>query len=1081
MLAVIFGFQLVAQKKNSKAPATVSKPAADQDSLLSENFRTVKFRCIGPYRGGRSVTSTGVKGNPLLYYMGTTGGGVWKTENAGASWKNISDGYFNTGSVGAVAVSESDPNVVFVGMGEHAPRGVMTSYGDGIYKSTDAGKTWKHIGLEQTRHISWIRIHPSNPDIVYVGAQGAIYGPNPDRGVYKSTDGGATWRKVLYVNDSTGCADLDMDMNNPRILYAAMWDYQRKPWEMRSGGKGSGLYKSTDGGETWKKLENGIPIELGKMSIAVSRANSNKVFALIESDTQKELGGLFVSNDGGDSFDRISKDHRLTQRAWYYIEVFADPQNENTVYVLNSPGLKSTDGGKSWTNIRGTHGDFHQLWINPANSQNMIISNDGGAAVTFNGGANWSTQANQPTAQFYRVNADNLFPYNIYGGQQDNSSVKIASKSPSGYSITERDWTYTAGGESAFLAFNPDSPNLVMGGSYQGTIDLLDVNAKEDKPIMAAPIQYQALKPKDMKYRFNWNAPIVYSMHEPNTFYHGANVLLKTSNGGKTWSPISGDLTRNDSSKQGMSGTPYTNEGAGGENYGTLAYVAESKLEKGVIYTGSDDGYVQLTKDGGATWTNITPAGLQESIINCIEVSPHDKATVYIAATAYKFNNLEPLLFKSNDYGKTWTKIVNGIAKDAFTRCIREDTERKGLLFAGTETGLCVSWNEGANWQQLQLGLPITPVTDLKIHKGDLLAATMGRAFWVLDDLHMLRQYNANDSLDAFVMYKPEDAMRVSGRSMLDNVDDDTKASAVGPAGTGDGVNAATGAVIYYRLPAAFKEGDTLTLDVIDGEGLVVRSYSSKADPLFVSYSGGPSADPLLPPKPGLNRFVWDLRYATMKGVPNVFIEGDFSGRKVAPGAYLLRLRMGKLERTAPVRVLPHPMIKATKAEYVEQQAWQKKVEDKVNQMHYAVLDMRSVRKQIAEIKGLTKDDSTYKEINLKGQAIIDKLTKWEDEIVQNKAESNDDIINYVNKLSADFIFLHGEMDCNIPYVTDGQKQRFEDLHEQWEELEEELKGIISTDIAEYNKMFAAKNAGRIIIPNSGRSSKVLSVEEDDD
>ncbi|HSR38521.1 MAG TPA: hypothetical protein VLL95_06360, partial [Phnomibacter sp.] len=578
-------------------------------------------------------------------------------------------------------VSESDPNVLYVGMGEHALRGVMTSYGDGVYKSTDAGKTWKHVGLKETQQISWIRIHPSNPDIVYVAAQGALHGPNPDRGVFKSTDGGATWKKVLYVNDNTGCADLDIDVSNPRILYAAMWDHQRLPWEVRSGGPGCGLYKSTDGGDTWNKLENGIPKELGKMSVSISRSNPQKVYALIESDWNKEKGGLYVSNDAGSSFSQVSKDHRLTQRAWYYVEVFADPQNENTVYVLNSPGLKSIDGGKTWTNIRGTHGDYHQLWINPNNNQNQVIANDGGAAVTFNGGANWTTQNNQPTAQFYRISVDNLWPYNVYAGQQDNTSVKVASSNPSGYGLSEREWSYSAGGESAFLAFDPNNPKYVMGGSYQGTIEWLDVDAKEGRGVMVAPIQYQALQPKHMKYRFNWNAPIIYSQHEPNAFYHAGNLLFKTTDGGKSWKSVSPDLTRNDKSKQGTSGTPFTNEGAGGENYGTIAYVTESKHEKDLIYTGSDDGQVHVTKDGGANWTNITPPSLEECLINCIEVSPHDKAAVYVAATAYKFNNKQPMLYKSNDYGKTWTKIVSGIPDGAYTRCIREDEEKRGLLF----------------------------------------------------------------------------------------------------------------------------------------------------------------------------------------------------------------------------------------------------------------------------------------------------------------------------------------------------------------------------------------------------------------
>ena len=621
LLFSIFIMQLNAQQKPGKKketqPLQTISSAAESDSTL----RNLKWRNIGPFRGGRSVTSTGVVGDPLVYYMGTTGGGVWKTSDAGGTWQNISDGYFKTGSVGAVAVSESDANVVFVGMGEHAPRGVMTSYGDGVYKSTDAGKTWKKMGLDLTRQIANIRIHPANPDIVYVAAQGAINGPSQDRGVYKSTDGGINWKKILYVDEHTGCADLSMDMTNPRILYAAMWEYQRLPWQIKSGGKGSGLYKSTDAGETWTKIEKGLPKEKGKMAVGVSRSNADKVYALVEGDTQKEEGGLFVSNDAGKNWNRVSKDHRLVQRAWYYIELCADPQNENIVYVFNSPGLKSIDGGKTWSNIRGTHGDYHQLWINPNNNKNMIISNDGGAAISFNSGKIWSTQNNQPTAQFYRVNADNRFPYYVYGGQQDNSSVMIASRNLAGGNISDRDWTFAAGGESAFIAFDPDNPRYSMGGSYQGTIEVHDQETKESKGIMVAPIQYQSLQPKNMKYRFNWNAPIVNSPNDRNVFYHAGNILFKTSNKGINWEAISPDLTRHDTLKMGQSGVPYTNEGAGGENYATIAYVAESPNEKGVIWTGSDDGLVYLTRDGGKNWSNVTPKALSECLVRSGEIA----------------------------------------------------------------------------------------------------------------------------------------------------------------------------------------------------------------------------------------------------------------------------------------------------------------------------------------------------------------------------------------------------------------------------------------------------------------------------
>ncbi|WP_290708199.1 hypothetical protein, partial [Flavihumibacter sp. CACIAM 22H1] len=523
---------------------------------LEEQFRTVRFRNIGPFRGGRSVATTGVPGNDQHYYMGTTGGGLWKTTDAGITWKNISDGYFGTGSVGAVAVAESDINVVYVGMGEHAPRGVMTSYGDGVYKSTDAGASWKKMGLPGSRQIAAIRIHPKNPDLVYVAVQGALNGPSEDRGIYRSTDGGANWEKILYINNSTGCSDLSMDNSNPRILYAAMWEHHRLPWEVKSGGPGSGLYKSTDGGSTWKKLDQGIPKELGKMAIVVAPSNPDKVYALVESDTHKEQGGLFVSADGGNSFNRISKDHRLTTRAWYYIELAVNPQNENEVHALGAEWIKSIDGGKTWSNLSTAHGDYHQLWINPSNPHNLIMADDGGASISFNGGQSFSSLDNQPTAQLYRINVDNQFPYRIYAGQQDNTSLVIESRNLWGGSIGERNWFSSAGGESAFLAFDPDKPTYVMGGSYQGTIELLNQEIKEGKGVMVVPLQYQSIMPKKMRYRFNWNAPIVWSKADGGSFYHAGNRLFKTVNLGKSWTVISPDLTRNDSSKMGQSGIP---------------------------------------------------------------------------------------------------------------------------------------------------------------------------------------------------------------------------------------------------------------------------------------------------------------------------------------------------------------------------------------------------------------------------------------------------------------------------------------------------------------------------------------------
>lgn len=1050
ILHIAFSF---AQKKKT-APIAPAPAPVD----LGYHLKALQWRNIGPFRGGRSVASSGVRGNDQVYYMGTTGGGVWKTMNAGQAWFNISDSFFTTGSIGAIAVSEADPNVVFVGAGEHAPRGVMTSYGDGVYKSTDAGRTWKKMGLELTRHIAGIAIHPKDPDIVYVAAQGALHGPSAERGVYKSTDGGQTWNKVLYVDPNTGCSEISLDMNNPRVLYAAMWDHRRLPWEVRSGGPGSGLYKSVDEGKTWTRLTKGLPEKMGKMSIAVSRANNDKVYALVESDTQNDAGGLFVSYDAGASFSPVSKDHRLTQRAWYYIEMTLDPKDENTLYVFNSPGLMSKDGGRSWTNIRGTHGDYHQLWVNPDNAKNMIISNDGGAAVSFDQGRTWSAQDNQPTAQFYRVNADDLYPYSLYAGQQDNTSVRIRSHNPSGWAITERDWWYSAGGESAFLAFDPKNPRYVMGGSYQGTVELLDVESNEGKYVMQMPIQYQSLMPKDMKYRFNWNAPIVYSMHEPNTYYHGANILFKTTDRGRSWTAISGDLTRNDTSRQGMSGTPFTNEGAGGENYGTLSYVIESPHEKGLIYTGSDDGLVHLTRDGGKTWTNITPAGLPECLVNSIEVSPHQPSTVYIATTRYKFNDFAPGIYRSDDYGKSWVKIVNGISPSAYTRVVREDTKRKGLLYAGTETGFYISFNNGQDWKQLQLGLPITPVTDLKVHHDDLLASTMGRAFWILDDIEVLRELD-QAQLDKMKLYQPADVVRTSAFSQLNAPADVDEPRSPYPSFVG--TNKASGAVIYYQLPEPVKDS-AITLEIINSRNEVVRSYSSLDDEDFVGYAGGPDAEPKLTNRKGLNRFVWDLRGEPIKGVPTVFIEGSFDGYRVAPGTYTARLKVKGMEQSASFKVLPHPGLDFPASDYAEQEALMKQICEETSEIHLAVNRNRKTMAQLKETHSLLKDKKGMEGLAKQADSIASALQAWEDDIVQNKAKSNDDIINYVNKLTADYIFVKGEMDANTPYVTKGQRDQFNVLHGKWEALKLRKTGL-DKDIVALNREIQKAGVGRII------------------
>jgi photosystem II stability/assembly factor-like uncharacterized protein len=1039
LIIVLLGNATIAQKKSAKKPIPAT-PSIDFNAY----FKPLVWRNIGPTRGGRSVAASGVKGNPLVYYMGTTGGGLWKTEDAGQSWKNISDGYFNTGSVGAVAVSESDPNVIFVGMGEHAPRGVMTSYGDGVYRSTDAGKTWQHMGLEMTRHISGIRIHPANPDLIYVAAQGAVYGPSKERGIYKSVDGGKSWKQILYVDENSGCADLNMDINNPRILYAAIWDHRRLPWAIQSGGKGSGLYKSTNGGETWNKIEQGLPDELGKMAVAVSPANSNIVYSLVESNTEKEKGGLFVSIDAGNNWNKVSSDHRLTSRAWYYIELAADPQQENTIYVLGAAGLKSEDGGRTWTEIRGIHSDFHQLWINPINNKNMIIANDAGAAITFNAGKIWSSQDNHPTGQFYRINVDNLFPYNIYSGQQDYSSIKMASRSTTGGRISEREWTYSAGSESAFLGFDPNNPRYVMGGSYQGTIELLDSQTGEGVGVMIHPVQYQALQPKDMKYRFNWNAPIFYSAHENNVFYHAGNHLFKTYDMGKSWQIISPDLTTHDTSKMGVSGYPYTNEGAGGENYCTISYVAESRSEKGVLYTGSDDGLVHVTRDGGASWSNITPPDLGEALVNAIEVSPHDPAAVYIAANKYKFNDFTPIAYRSVDYGKSWIKIVAGIPYGSFLRVVREDDRRKGLLYAGTEQGLYLSYDNGDHWFGYQGNLPIVPITDLRVHKGNLIASTQGRAIWILDDLQPIRSFDPLIAQQIKLMPIAE-VFRVSGYSIFDANTDPEQFYA-----NTTSANPSTGAVMYYHLPDRADSIKEIKIEIKNSQGELVRMFRGTAaeKKSLINLAEG---DPLLSKRKGLNRFVWDLRRQDMPMIDGVYIEGSYTAGKVSPGMYTVALTVDSMVSSAQFLIQPDPRVHASVTDYAMHDDFLKKLENEVTDIHVSVIRMRNLSAQIKSMAKLAEKDTASQPIIQLAQALGERITHWEEKLIQPKSQSYDDVINFVNKLSANIIFIHGEANTNLPYFTEGQEARYEELHAEWMLHKKEMNEILQKDLVSFN------------------------------
>jgi photosystem II stability/assembly factor-like uncharacterized protein len=1025
-----------AQKRKNKSSEPIVK-------LTDSLFHGLKWRNIGPFRGGRSVTSTGVIGKPHTYYMGATGGGVFKTTDDGITWKNSSDTFFKTGSVGAIAVSESDTNIVVVGMGEHAARGVMTSMGDGVYKSMDAGKTWTHLGLEKTRHISDVVIHPTDPNIIYITAQGAQYSPSKERGIYRTTNGGKSWKNILSVNDSAGASSLSMDMTNPRILYASMWQHQRYPWFMESGGEGSGLYKSNDGGDTWKKMKDGLPKVFGKSGISVSRANPVRVFAVIEAEGKK--GGVYRSDNAGKTWKQVNTNRVNIARSWYYMEIFADPQNENVVYVLNAPVMKSIDGGKSFSTISVPHGDNHHLWINPNDNSNLINSNDGGANISFNGGKSWSTQQNQATAQFYRVITDNLVPYNVYGGQQDNSAIGIASRT-NDRGIDWKDWYSVAGGESAFIAFDPNNPEIVYGGTYQGNISKWTRTSREQKSIKEYPELGLSIAPKDAKYRYNWNAPIISSPHNRTTIYHAGNVVFKTTDEGINWTTISPDLTKNETEKHGAGGGPYTNEAAGGENYNTLTALVESEHEEGVLYAGSDDGLLHITKNGGTTWDNITPRQIKDGIINSIDISPHNPATAYLVIMRYKSMDLNSYVFKTNDYGQTWTKIVNGLEDpNGFARVVKADKKQEGLLYAGTETGLCVSNDDGAHWQRLKLNLPPVAINDLTIQDNDLVAATSGRGFWILDDLGVLQNMNSNDK--PVQLFKPKNTYRIFGGV--------SKA-------LGQGENPKSGVTFDYYLDNAADTLD-LKLEVLQNSK-VIRSYTNKKPKDFKSWPGGPSKPQILPSKQGYNRFTWDFKRAALPTINKVFIFGGLSGSSVAPGNYTLRLTLDKDTVETIITILPNPAMNLNLQDFVPQQKMLVTIENTIRAMHEAVNQMRSTKSQLNAYAKLLKDHENATPLLEKGEALSKRINSWEENLIQANQKTFQDVINFNNKLNAQLIHLKSYIDQADPKITTGAKERFTDLMKDWEVYKNERDAIIKTEMTAYNALYKSLKIPALII-----------------
>jgi len=1019
--------------------------AIDEVSTDDTVLKGLEWRMIGPYRGGRVTTVAGVADKPMLYYMGATGGGVWKTENAGTTWENISDEFFKVGTIGAVSVSESDNNVLYVGTGEAPIRGVTTSSGDGVWKSTDAGKTWKHIGLEESGQISRIEIHPTNPDIAWVAVQGQIWVPNEERGVFRTTDGGDSWEHVLKVSAETGATDLSLDPTNPRILYAAMWNHGRKPWFIKSGGTDGGIYKSIDGGDNWKKLTGGLPELIGKIGVDVSASNPERIYAIIEAEPEK--GGLWRSDDAGETWSLINGHRVLHSRAWYYIHITADPVDEDTVYVMNVPMMKSVDAGKTWEKMKTPHGDHHDHWINPQNNQNMINANDGGATVTFDGGKTWSSIMNQPTAQFYRVTTDNLKPFRIYAGQQDNTTVGIASESLYG-GIGVEDYFDVGGGESAHIAFDPDDPTLIYATTINGTLTEYDHATRLTRYIIPFPEMVYGKDSRDLKYRTNWNAPVAVSPHDPSIIYYGTQMVLRSTDRGASWTEFSGDLTRNDPEKQGRNGGPLTPENVGAEFYNTLFYIVESPHEKNLVWVSSDDGLVHIRREGSDVWEDVSPKHPGEAMINTIEISPHDKATTYLAVTGYKLGDNKPYIYKTTDYGKHWKRVDKGLPEDAFVRVVREDPTQRGLLYAGTELGMYVSYDDGGNWESLDLNLPPVPITDLSLRQNKLVASTQGRGIWVLDDLFVVRQATDDFTGKALHMFTPG-AAELSHRS--------------GRAGLFEAANPEHGVPLYYYLDADLE--DPLNIDILDDGGNVVRSYSSEEgdferckisnmDPRLPFELEYPSAEK------GLNKWTWDMKRQGLKCTENITLFAGFDGPGVAPGNYSARISAGGKVQTVSFQVNMDPRVTATDEEI---QFWSDRLAEVGNLLSNSLVSLEDIRLAQHQIEALMTAFPADSYLQTTGTTAIEKISAWDGKIIQVLHQTYEDEDAWETMLAGQLRFLLDVINETGAPVTGGALLRLEDLKTEWAERQSELRVIKTAYIDVINQW--AKQQG---VPHVG-------------
>lgn len=1050
-------------------------------------FEGMKYRLVGPFRGGRVLAVAGVPGQDDTYYFGAVAGGMWKTTDGGLNWLPLWDKFTEASpSVGAIAIAPSDANTIYVGTGEACIRGNIVM-GNGVYKSTDAGKTWKYSGLRDSYSIGRMIVHPKDANIVYVAALGHPFGPNTTRGVFRSRDGGKTWQRILYVDDKTGAIDIQFDQTNPNILFAGMWQAVRRPWTMESGGPGSGLYRSSDGGDTWTKLTGkGLPDgTIGRIGVATT-PNPNRIYALIEA----EKGGLFRSDDGGEKWELVTDDRRYRQRAWYYTHVFADPKNPDVVYILNTGTYRSIDGGKTFTPLRTPHGDNHGFWIDPDNPKRLMNGNDGGATISTDGGASWTTLYNQPTAQFYHIAADNRFPYWLYGAQQDNSTVAIATASASG-GIDQSQYYEVGGGESGYVAPDPTDPEIVYAGSYGGDITRYDHHTEQTQAINPWPRNPIGWGMADLKHRFQWTEPIVFSPHDPHTLYYAGEVLFKTTDQGMSWSIISPDLTRNDKTKQESSGGPITKDNTGVEVYDTIFSVVESPVQKDLIWVGTDDGLIHITKNGGQNWDNVTPKAMPEwGTVSMIEASPSDAGTAYAAVERHKMDDFSPYIFKTTDFGKSWSTLINGIPKDDYVHAVRVDPKRKGLLYAGTERGVYVSFDDGANWQPLQLNLPMAPINDLIVKGNDLAVATHGRSFWVLDDLSPLRQWNEGIKSNDVHLFIPSEANHTT-----------FSGSFFGPTGAA-GQNPPAGAVIYYYLKTEIKKPEEkkdekkqdakddkksqvtpksdagpakpdenaasdskpesrVKIEILDASGRGIRSYPPKHPPASEGDEGFRRSRPdELPTEAGINRFAWDLHYEPVPRIPNSPLwGGSTDGPLALPGDYQVRLTVDGKSQTQAFKIIPDPRLKVSAEDLKKQFDLMQQILGKVSEVHDAVRQIRDVRAQMTALDKRLKEEKNpnAKALADAGKDLDKKMTVVEEALIQTKSKSGQDVLNYPIRLNNLLVALGGVVSSADAAPTKQDYEMYDDLSKQADEQLAKWKEIVNGDLAAYNKLAQEK------------------------